>query len=263
MKKFIMIFAAVAMVGAVVVGLINKKELEGKLADLKEVGVQVRDTTAKLGEAEDKRDDAVEKEVQAKDGRNQAAAAVEGVKQNLKIVARSLEDVTAELKKVEIEQKEIDLAITKQFPDGNIKTAEDLNMSLTMLKDSLTENQNKKAELNAQLTSASQAKQTEVAKVKEEEKFQVTRAEKLSLNSLVATVIAVNKEWGFVMVNAGRVHGVSADASLLVKRGSERVARLRIVNLESSIVVADVVDDSSVSGINVQPGDKVIFETLN
>lgn len=45
------------------------------------------------------------------------------------------------------------------------------------------------------------------------------RAQKLALNGLVATVIAVNKEWGFVMINAGRQHGVSPDASLLVKRG--------------------------------------------
>ncbi len=125
--------------------------------------------------------------------------------------------MTSELKKVEIEKKEIDLAVMKVFPDGNIKTAEDLNMTLTMLKDQLTEVQNKKTELT-QLGSAAQAKQVQVTKVKEEESFQMQRAQRLALNSLVATVIAVNKEWDFVMINAGRAHGVSAEASLLVKR---------------------------------------------
>ena len=103
----------------------------------------------------------------------------------------------------------------------------------------------------------------QVAKVKEEEKFQVQRAQKLAINGLIATVIAVNKDWGFVMVNAGREHGVQADSSLLVKRGNSRIARLRIVNLGDRSIVADVVDESLTSGIDVKPGDKIIFESSN
>jgi hypothetical protein len=263
MKKFIMILGGLAMIGSAVVGILNKGDLEQIRTDLVDVKLEEKDTTEKLGEAEDKRDDSLEKESQAKDGRNQASAAVEGVKQELKIVERSLEDVGSELKRVEIEKKEIDLAIRKQFPDGNIKSAEDLQMTLTMLKDTLTERQNRKAELTAQMEAANQARQAEVAKVKDEEKYQIQRAQKLALNGLVATVIAVNKEWGFVMVNAGRAHGVSPDASLLVKRGNSRIARLRLVTLEDRAVVADVIDDSLVSGLKVQPGDKVIFENSN
>lgn len=260
MKKFIMILAGLAMIGAAVVGVLNKNDLVNLRAELDRLRGEVRDATEKLGEAEDKRDDSIEKETQAKDMRNQAAAAVEGVKQELKIVQRSMEDVSAELKKVEIEQKEIDLAVARAFPDGNIKTVEDLQMTLTMLKDSLTEKQNRKAELNAQMEAANQAKQVQVSKVKEEEEYQIGRAQKLALNGLVATVIAVNKEWGFVMVNAGQAHGVTGDASLLVKRGNARVARLRIVNLQDMSSIADVIDESLVPGIEVQPGDKVIFE---
>lgn len=262
MKKFIMILAGVAMLGAAAVGVLNKIDMEALRAELTDVRAKVQTATEKLGEAEDKRDDSLEKETQAKDSRNQAAAAVEGVKQELKIVERSLEDVTSEVKKVEIEQKEIDLAVRKQFPDGNIKSAEDLNMNLTMLKDTLTERQNRKAELTAQMEAANQAKQVQVSKVKEEEEFQIARAQKLALNGLVATVIAVNNQWGFVMINAGREHGVQPDASLLVKRGNSRIARLRIVTLEDRAIVADVIDDSVVSGIKVQPGDKVIFENV-
>lgn len=262
MKKFIMILSALVMVGSVFVGFINKGDLESVVKELEKVRGDVKTATAQLGEAEDKRDDSAEKETQAKDGRNQAAASVEGVKQELKIAARAVEDVSSELKKVEIEKKEIDLAVAKQFPDGKIKTAEDLNMTLTMLKDTLTETQNIKTELVASVTTAQQAKQSEIAKVKQEEKYQMQRAQKLTLNGLTATVIAANKEWGFVMVNAGRQHGVAPDASLLVKRGNTRIARLRIVTLEESVTVADVVDESIVPGIEVHPGDKVIFENV-
>ena len=262
MKKFIMILAGLTMLGSAVVGVLNKNELAAVNSELAKLKADVTETTAKLGEAEDKRDDSQEKEVQAKDTRNQAAAAVSESEQKLKVVQRAVEESGSELQKVEIEKKEIDLAIRKVFPDGNIKTAEDLQMNLTMLKDTLTASQNKKTELNTQLGSAAQAKQTQVAKVKEEENFQVQRAQRLALNSLIATVIAVNKDWGFVMINAGRSHGVTPEASLLVKRGNTRIARLRIVNLEDMVVIADIVDDSIVKGMEVQPGDKVIFENV-
>lgn len=255
-----MILSGLTMIGAAVLGVLNKGHFERVNEELKLVKAEVTDVTAKLGEAEDKRDDATGKETQAKDTRNQAAAAVAESEQKLKIVQRSVEDVSTELKKAEIEKKEIDLAVRKTFPDGNIKTSEDLQMTLTMLKESLTEKQSKKTEFNAQLGTAAQAKQTQVVKVREEEKLQMQRAQKLALNGLVATVIAVNKEWGFVMINAGRQHGVSPDASLLVKRGNSRIGRLRIVTLEETSVVADLVDESLVKGVDVQPGDKVIFE---
>lgn len=263
MKKFIMILSGFAMLGASVVGVLNKNTHDAVHAKTTELLAQVSDVTAQLGEAEDKKIDAEQRETQAKDGRNQVSAAVEGLAGQLKVVERAVEDVTAELKKVEIEKKEIDLAVRNQFPDGNIKSAEDLEMSLTMLKDSLTEKQARKAELSTQLGSAAQLKQVQVDKVRAEEKSQMERVQKLGLNSLVATVIAVNKDWGFVMVNAGRQHGVAADSSLLVKRGNSRIARLRIVNLEDTVVVADLVDGSLVQGIDVQPGDNVIFESPN
>jgi len=263
MKKFIMILSGFAMLGASVVGVLNKNDVDAVNREMSAVRDQLTDLTAKLGEAEDKRDDAEERETQAKDSRNQVSAAVEGFNGQLKVVQRSLEDVTSELKKVEIEKKEIDLAVRKQFPDGNVKSVDDLEMTLTMLKESLTEKQAKKAELSAQLGSAAQLKQVQVDKVRSEEKLQQERVQKLALNSLVATVIAVNKDWGFVMVNAGRQHGVAPDSSLLVKRGNSRIGRLRIVNLEDTVVVADLVDGSLVQGIEVQPGDNVIFEGSN
>jgi len=260
MKKFIMILAGLAMLGASVVGYLNKDEFDELSKNLVDAEAAVRDANAELGEIEDKRDEAVTRETQAKDERNRVAAEVEMVKQQLKVVDRSLEDVDAERKKVDIEQKEIDLAVRKQFPDGEIKSADDLNTTLTMLKDTLTEKQNRKAELAAKRESAKQAQQAEMAKVRKEEEYQQERAQKLSLNSLVATVVAVNSEWGFVMVNAGRAHGVQPDSSLLVRRGNARIGRLRIVGLQDMVTVADVAEDSAVTGLNVKPGDKVIFE---
>lgn len=255
-----MILSAFAMIGAALVGWLNKKDLDAVSQEFAKVKAEVVAVSNDLNDAEQKRADAETKETQAKDTRNQASAAVEEAKRKTLVLERELETVTAELKKVEIEQKEIDLAVAKAFPDGQIKSSADLQMTLTMLKDTLTKHQERKTELNTSLGTAAQAKQVQVAKVKEEEGFQMQRAQRLALNGLVATVIAVNRDWDFVMVNAGRAHGVSADSSLLVKRGNTRIARLRIVNLEEATTVADIIDDSTVRGVEVQPGDKVIFE---
>lgn len=262
MKKFLMLLSGLVMVGAAVLGYQNKNTLAEKTSALEKLKTEVVALNNKLNEAEQKKTDTETKETQAKDTRNQAAAAVEDVKRKLLVVERDLETANAEMKKAEIEQKEIDLTIKNAFPDGQIKSVDDLQATLTTLKEKLTEHQSKKTELNSKLEEAIKVKQVQVTKVREEEKKQYERAQRLALNSLVATVIASNKEWGFVMVNAGRAHGVSPDASLLVKRGNSHIARLRIVSVEDNVTVGDVVRESLAKGIDVQPGDKVIFENI-
>lgn len=255
-----MIFGILAMGGAIVVGLQNKGTYEVALADLKKAKASVTKVTTELGGLEDQKEADTEKETQAKDKSKLASAEVERVREDLKRIVKSSEDAAADLKKVEIEQNEIDLLIKKIFPSGDVTTAEDLRMNLSMLKDTLTEKQNAVAEMDAQYAKGKQAKQVQVSKVKKEESYQVERAKKLALNGMIATVIAVNREWGFVMVNAGRAHGVDGQSSLLVKRGNSRVARLRVVNLQDNVTVCDVVKNSLIRGITIQPGDKVIFE---
>lgn len=262
MKKFIMLLAALSMGGSIVFGLLNKETLSNVLTELKNTNQEVSTVTQELGETEDKVEGAVERETQAKDERNMASAAVQGVNQQLALVEKSVSDVQSDLKKIEIEHKEIELAIQKQFPDGNIKSPEELTAMVTMLRQTVTDHQNAKASLEADLSAAMQERKTAAAKVQEEENYQRQRAQKLSLNGLVATIIAVNNEWGFVMVNAGRIHGVDAESSLLVRRGNSRIARLRIVNLQDNMLVADVVKESLMKGLKVQPGDKVIFENV-
>lgn len=263
MKKLIMILAGLAMIGATVLGVINKNDIDAVYADLVDAREQVRVANEQLVEAEDKREAATEEQTQATDARNQALAAVEQVREAVRRVERSLEGVDDEMKKIDLEQREIDLLVRRQFPDGNIRSPDDLNMQLTMLKETLSERQARRADAVAQMQAAEQNKQTQVARVREEEQHQVQRAQRVALNGMVATVIAVNREWGFVMVNAGRAHGISPDASLLVMRGNSRIGRLRIVTLEETSVVADVVDELGAQSVNVQPGDKVIFENVN
>ncbi len=250
----------ICMAGAIVIGLMNKKTLADTIRSLKDTKDQVRLVTQELGETEDKRDALKETESQAKDMKNQASAAVDEVQQALKIAQRKVDDQRNSLKQIEVEQQEIDMAVRKVFPDGKIRTPDEIRMELTMLQDSLTSNQNAISSIDTKLQGVLAKKQIEMGKVGEEEEYQLARRQKIMLGGLEATVIAVNGDWGFVMVNAGRVHGVEPNSALLVKRGNVRIARLRILNIQDNVCVCDVVKGSVSRGISIDAGDKVIFE---
>ncbi|MDF1752665.1 MAG: hypothetical protein P1U89_07835 [Verrucomicrobiales bacterium] len=260
MKKLILILSMICMLGAIAIGLMNKTFLADTSRALTDTKDQVRVVTQELGEKEDERDGLKESESQARDVKNQASAAVQDVQQTLKIEQRKVDDKKNALERVEIEQREIDMAVKRVFPDGNIQSPDDLRMILTMLQDTLTTNQNEINTLDMKAQQLLAKRQIELGRVGEEESKQLDRRTKIVLGGLEATVIAVNNDWGFVMVNAGRVHGVEPNASLLVKRGNVRVARLRILNLQDNVCVCDVVKGSVNRGVSVNAGDKVIFE---
>jgi hypothetical protein len=46
---------------------------------------------------------------------------------------------------------------------------------------------------------------------------------------------------------------------MVVTRGTEMIARVRITSVEPATSIADIVPNSISRGIRVQPGDKVIF----
>jgi hypothetical protein len=260
MKKLILILSMICLLGAIAIGVMNKNFLADTIRKLADTKARVLEVTKELGIKEDERDGLKETEDQEKDRRNQASAAVDEVQQSLKIVQRKVDDQKTSLEKLDIEQKEIDIMIKKVFPNGNVQTPDELRVILTMLQDDLTTNQNEVNSLDMKLTQLLAKKQVEMGRVGKQESHQLDRRTKIILGALEATVIAVNNDWGFVMVNAGRVHGVEATASLLVKRGPTRVARLRILNLQDNVCVCDVVKGSMKSDITISAGDKVIFE---
>ncbi len=260
MKKFVMALSILAMGGSALVGVLNKTDLVAEIDLLAKTKQTLSKVVADLRETEDNLATAQENEKQSKNARDQVAANVSETEQNLNRTNAQIEGVNKDLADTQLKKKEIDLAIRKIFPDGNIKSADDVRKERKMLADALTEKQNSKSELEASLASVQSARAKQEERVKQGEANQIVRAQQVALNGLEATVIAVNRDYGFVMVNAGKNYGVTAESSLLVKRGNERVARLRIVSLEPNMVVCDIITESLAEGAKISPGDKVIFE---
>ncbi len=91
------------------------------------------------------------------------------------------------------------------------------------------------------------------------QKRQQAIADGSAMLGLRGRVLAVNREYNFVVLDLGSRNGVSGNATLLVQRGGSMVGRVRTVSVEPSQTVADIVPNSVPAGVIVQPGDTVIF----
>ena len=85
------------------------------------------------------------------------------------------------------------------------------------------------------------------------------RAAGLAKPGLEGKVLAVNPAWNFVVLNIGDKQGVVAGAALIVKRGGNMVAKLRVSSVEPSTSIADIQGAGTGRSFTVQAGDVVIF----
>jgi hypothetical protein len=77
------------------------------------------------------------------------------------------------------------------------------------------------------------------------------------------TVLAVNQAYNFVVLNLGGRQGVEANSEMLVVRGGSLIGKIRISSVEPSTAIGDIITSSLARGVQVQPGDIVIYAGSN
>ena len=97
-------------------------------------------------------------------------------------------------------------------------------------------------------------------RIEKAEKVQTDRLSSIGRNATEGLITAVNKDWGFVLVNIGKDQGVQGDSQLIVQRDGIRIGNLNVVSIQPGLTVADI-NQKGLSG-SVEPGDKVIFENI-
>jgi hypothetical protein len=80
---------------------------------------------------------------------------------------------------------------------------------------------------------------------------------------LRGTVLAVNQAYNFVVLNVGGRHGIEANSEMLVLRGGTLIGRIRVSSVEPATAIGDIVSSSLARGVQVQPGDTVIYAGTN
>ncbi len=168
---------------------------------------------------------------------------------------RTLEETEAKTKKLD----ELKAQLAKLPADVKPETlAEDLNK----MKQSIAELQGQ-AEAKKKEVAAEDAKITTAGKEKAEIVNKIEDRKKgFDRNGLTARVIAVNSDWGFVVIDAGKSLGITEDTKLLVTRGTQTIGKLSILSVEGNRTVANIMANTLTPGMSPAPGDRVILENL-
>ena len=69
----------------------------------------------------------------------------------------------------------------------------------------------------------------------------------------------MNQAYNFVVLNLGGRQGVQTNAELLVMRGGTQIGRIRVSSVEPATAIGDIISSSLPRGVQVQPGDTVVY----
>ena len=73
------------------------------------------------------------------------------------------------------------------------------------------------------------------------------------------SVLAYNQAYNFVVLNLGARNGVESNSEMLVLRDGTLIGRIRISSVEPATAIGDIMTNSLARGVQVQPGDSVIY----
>jgi hypothetical protein len=134
------------------------------------------------------------------------------------------------------------------------------------------------AELQAQLEDAKkQLAAAEQEKVLLSDKMKVTQEKSTQLETekkhrpaaasnnpgIRGTVLAVNQAYNFVVLSLGARQGVEANTEMLVLRGGSFIGKIRISSVEPATAIGDIITSTLARGVQVQPGDTVVYAGNN
>jgi hypothetical protein len=133
-----------------------------------------------------------------------------------------------------------------------VAAAPELQAQLDDARRQLDSAEKEKAFLSEKLQSA----QERSAPPQEERKRRETGVRRTGVRG---TVLAVNQAYNFVVLNLGARQGVEPNSELLVLREGTLIGKIRISSVEPATAIGDIITGSLARGVQVQPGDTVIY----
>ena len=104
------------------------------------------------------------------------------------------------------------------------------------------------------------AAQEKVTAMEEEKKRRDSGA---NTPGVKGTVLAVNQAYNFVVLSVGERQGVVPNSELLVLRHGSLIGKIRISSVEPTTSIGDIISNSLARGVQVQPGDTVVYAGNN
>ena len=153
---------------------------------------------------------------------------------------------------------------TNLNPADNAQTA-DLQSQVDDLRHQLDGAEKEKALLAEKLQDAQQrpAQVREAPKAETRKRRETASAQRESSSSHRAgvhgTVLASNQAYNFVVLNLGARNGVEPNSEMLVLRDGTLIGKIRVSSVEPATAIGDIISNSLARGVQVQPGDSVIY----
>lgn len=246
---------------AMVFSLLNTAKVKGLRADVSNI------TTAREAAAPNRTLD--EKDLKARE-----AAAIEGAK---KVAEAETRAAKAESELAQAQKEKSDLQARVETNDAEIATLQksiqettgkpageipgvpsttEIDAQLDELRRSLDSAESEKSLLSDKL----RATQGRVSQLEDEKKRRGAAAGKPGVRG---TVLAVNQSYNFVVLNLGGRQGVEPNSEMLIVREGAMIGKIRISSVEPTTAIGDIISSSLARGVQVQPGDIVIYAGTN
>jgi hypothetical protein len=258
-QKTLIAASAVALLAAAVFGALN-------LAQVKSLHSAVAEATAAREKAERSRA-LREKELKARE----AAIAVEQAKLAKPEGKSSVaEGQVAEIlkEKAQLEAKLHDkeseiLALQKQLEEKQPASANPGAPSTAELQaqldDARTQLDSAEREKNL-LADKLQSMKERSTQLEDEKKRRAVAHGKVGVRG---TILAVNQAYNFVVLNLGGRNGVEPYSEMLIVRDGTFIGKIRISSVEPATAIGDIITSTLARGVQVQPGDIVIYAGTN
>lgn len=251
----VLLYASIAVtLATTALGFINKAKLSTAREGFATSEKAISDKAAALNQAQGDLKKAKADAETATAEKAQALAQVETMKSDLEKNKTQVADLTTQItaKTTEVAKLTADLDALKAKP-VETSGANPLEDTVKQLQAQIEEGKVVIAEQKTKLDAA----QGRVTKLEEDN---ARRLQSKLRPGLEGRILAVNQAWNFVVLNLGDKNGVVGNAELLIKRGNQLVGKVRVTSVEPSTSIADIVANSVPRGINIQPGDNVIYQ---
>ncbi|PYL02998.1 MAG: hypothetical protein DME31_07800 [Verrucomicrobia bacterium] len=149
-------------------------------------------------------------------------------------------------------------------PSSNAAQTADLQSQVDDLRRQLDSAEKEKVFLSEKLQDA-QGRTAQPKEGRKRRETASTQGESVSSHraGVRGTVLAYNQVYNFVVLNLGARNGVESNSEMLILREGTLIGKIRISSVEPATAIGDIIPSSLARGVQVQPGDTVIYGGTN
>ncbi len=257
----------ILVAGAAIFFGLQSKDLVGRLQVVTE-----REHTDKLAAVDKQKKaekDLVEAKKEVEEAKTELASAKDALtkakddltKKEADLAAANTAKETAETQygTVKKQFEELTAALGGKPIDEILKSIPELEASKRELTAKVTELQSKVTELDTVNKTMIAQKKAVESEISSKNKTIDRYKKNIMQNGVRGHVLAVNSGWGFCVLSIGDRQGAAANKTMIVARNGQSIGKVKIINVEASQSVADIIPSSFVRGTYVEPGDDVIY----